>query len=184
MKKKSLMAILALGLILRLVSLSELPYGFTPDEASFGYDAYSIIQTGRDQWGERLPLVFKSFGDYKAPFYTYLSIPSVYFFGLNKFVVGLPNVLFGTLAIYSTYLITKELATSVDWVDQIPHYTLGNYSFKQIDCSVARNQDALLVGRPEEFPGDVLATKEFEYPNGEEAILIVDPLSQAYAKAN
>lgn len=105
----ALCAILILGFLLRVVGLSSHPAGFTPDEASFGYDAYSILLTGKDQWGNALPLAFKSFGDYKLPVYTYLAVPSVFLFGLSEFAVRLPNALLGSLAIFSTYLFVKEL---------------------------------------------------------------------------
>ncbi|OGM05233.1 hypothetical protein A2715_04740 [Candidatus Woesebacteria bacterium RIFCSPHIGHO2_01_FULL_39_32] len=96
--------------ILRVLAIDVLPVGFTPDEASFGYDAYSILQTGKDQWGHTLPLTLESFGDFKPPLYAYLTIPSVALFGLSKFAVRLPNALFGTAAVYITYLLVKELS--------------------------------------------------------------------------
>ena len=52
--------IFILGLLVRVLFLSSHPSGFTPDEASFGYDAYSILKTGRDQWGNFLPITLKS----------------------------------------------------------------------------------------------------------------------------
>ena len=109
MKKWILPLILALSFLLRVVALDKYPVGFTPDEASFGYDAYSILKTGKDQWGNAFPLVLKSFGDYKAPIYAYLTIPSVFIFGLTKFAVRLPNALIGTLAVYVLYLLSNKL---------------------------------------------------------------------------
>lgn len=109
MKKWILPSILFLAFILRVVGISYYPVGFTPDEASFGYDAYSILKTGKDQWGNSFPLVLKSFGDYKAPLYAYLTIPSVFLFGLNEFAVRLPNAIVGTLAIVAVYYLVKEL---------------------------------------------------------------------------
>lgn len=109
MKKWILVGIIVLGFILRITSLNKLPYGFTPDEASFGYDAYSILHTGKDQWGASIPLVLKSFGDYKAPLYSYILIPFVAVGGLTKEVVRLPNAIIGTLAIFATYLLVLEL---------------------------------------------------------------------------
>lgn len=107
-----LVLILGLGFLLRILWLDSYPVGFTPDEASFGYDAYSILKTGSDQWGEKFPLVLKSFGDYKSPLYSYLAIPSVAVFGLNKFSVRLPNAILGTAAIYVLYLLTRKLRSS------------------------------------------------------------------------
>jgi 4-amino-4-deoxy-L-arabinose transferase-like glycosyltransferase len=109
MRRWILIVILALGLILRTVSLDKYPSGFTPDEASFGYDAYSILKTGKDQWGHTLPLVLESFGDFKSPLFSYLLIPSVAIGGLSKIAVRLPNAVIGTLAIFATYLLVKEL---------------------------------------------------------------------------
>lgn len=104
-----LILVLLLAAILRLWNLNSFPAGFTPDEASFGYDAYSILKTGRDQWGESFPLTFRSFGDFKAPLYTYLTIPFVAIFGLNEFAVRVPNAILGTLAVLATYLLVAKL---------------------------------------------------------------------------
>lgn len=108
-KKWLIIAIVVAGFVLRIIGLSSHPAGFTPDEASFGYDAYSILKTGRDQWGNSFPLVFKSFGDDKLPVYTYLTIPSVAIFGLNEFAVRFPNAILGTFAIVVIYFLVKEL---------------------------------------------------------------------------
>jgi 4-amino-4-deoxy-L-arabinose transferase-like glycosyltransferase len=107
--KSFLYLILGLALIVRVISIDSYPSGFTPDEASFGYDAYSILKTGRDQWGRFMPLYLESFGDFKLPLYTYLTIPSVATLGLNVFAVRLPSALLGTAAVYVTFLLSKEL---------------------------------------------------------------------------
>ena len=106
---KLIYLILALGFLLRVAALDKFPVGFTPDEASFGYDAYSILKTGADQWGHKLPLVLESFGDYKSPLYAYLTIPFVALLGLTKVAIRLPNALLGTVAVYVTYLLVTEL---------------------------------------------------------------------------
>ena len=100
---------LLLGAFLRLYQLGSLPNALTWDEAALGYNAYSIIKTGRDEFGKLLPIVFKSFGDYKPGLYVYLVIPSVAIFGLNEFAVRLPGALFGVLAIFGIYLLILEL---------------------------------------------------------------------------
>lgn len=109
MKRKLIWLVLALGLFLRIINLGSFPPGFNADEASFGYDAYSILTTGRDQWGNFLPVVLKSFGDFKSPLYAYISIPGILVFGLNEFSVRLPAVIIGTLAIYAFYLLVFEV---------------------------------------------------------------------------
>lgn len=109
MKKVAIWVILVFAFLVRFVLLIEYPVGFNADEASFGYDAYSILKTGKDQWGNTLPLVFKSFGDYKSPVYGYLTVPSVAVFGLNVFATRLPGVIVGTLAVLAVYLLVNMI---------------------------------------------------------------------------
>lgn len=105
-----LILILILAAILRFINLSLIPVGFNDDEAAFGYNAYSILKTGRDEWGRLLPFpVFESFGDWKLSFYLYLTVVSQFFFGLNEFATRLPSALFGVLTIFTTYLLAKKL---------------------------------------------------------------------------
>lgn len=114
MKRFVVPVILLLAFLLRVLWIDKIPVGFTPDEASFGYDAYSILHTGRDQWGNVLPIILKSFGDYKSPLYTYLAIPTVAIFGLNVFATRLPNATVGTLAVFVAYLLAREIFRRMD----------------------------------------------------------------------
>ncbi len=113
MKTKKAKVILALifllSLALRVVGLKNYPAGFTADEAAQGYTAYSLLKTGRDEWGVRLPVNPRSFGDFKAPLYTYLAIPGIALFGLNEFAVRLPGALLGALTVLAVYWLCREL---------------------------------------------------------------------------
>lgn len=104
-----LVIILILAAFLRFWQLGQNPPSLDWDETAHGYNAYSILKTGRDEYGYKLPLSFRSFDDYKPPIYTYLVVPSVAIFGLNDFAVRLPSALLGVLAVLFTYLMTKEL---------------------------------------------------------------------------
>jgi len=104
-----LVLIITLALLVRVIGISNYPTGFTQDEAGLGYEAYSILQTGKDSWGVTMPLVLRSFGDFKMPIYSYLAIPGIAIFGLNEFAVRLPGALFGTLAVLATYLMVLKL---------------------------------------------------------------------------
>ena len=104
-----ILLIFLLALFLRTYNLGNHPPGLTWDEAANGYDAYSILKTGRDQHGVFLPLIFKSFGDYKPGIYIYLTVPAVALLGLTETAVRLPSALFGALAVIGIYLLTNEL---------------------------------------------------------------------------
>lgn len=107
-KKLILGIILLLAALLRFYKLSSIPPHLTPDEASIGYNAYSILKTGKDEYGHSMPLIFKSFGDYKPGLYIYLTVPFVYVFGLNEFSVRAPSAFFGVISVYLIYLLAKE----------------------------------------------------------------------------
>ena len=85
--------------------VGSIPLGVRNDEASFGYNAYSILETGKDEHGEKYPLIFKAFGDQKLPAYMYSIVPAIKIFGLNNFAVRLPSVLAGTLSALIFYFI-------------------------------------------------------------------------------
>ena len=88
------------------------PPCFNADEASFGYNAYSILKTGKDEYGTLLPLRLKSFGDYKLPLYTYLSVPFIAVFGLNEFGTRALNIFLSFLLPFAVYLLAVELFKS------------------------------------------------------------------------
>src|SRR5690349_16082688 len=102
MKKKTTILILLLlitflGGFLRLYKNTINPPGLNGDEISMAYDAYSILKTGKDQYGKFLPLTFRSVDDYKNPVPVYLMVLPIKIFGLNDFSVRLQNVFFGTI---------------------------------------------------------------------------------------
>ncbi len=101
--------ILLLAALLRVPFLSTIPNGLYADEASTGYDAYSILNTYRDQYGEFLPLFARSFGDYVEALYRFLVVPSVGVLGLNEFSVRLPAALIGISTVWILYSLVKAL---------------------------------------------------------------------------
>ena len=101
--------ILFTAAILRLWDFGKVPISPDWDEVALGYNAYSLLHTGRDEYGKFLPIVLRSFDDYKPALYAYFSIPAVALFGLNTFAVRLPSAVFGVLAVIATYFLVKEL---------------------------------------------------------------------------
>jgi len=107
--KLPLILIVLLAAFLRFYQLGQNPPGLNWDETAHGYNAYSILKTGRDEFGYFMPLSLRSFDDYKPPLYTYLVVPSVAVFGLNSFAVRFPSALFGVFAVLFTYLMVWQL---------------------------------------------------------------------------
>lgn len=110
----TLIILVGLGAFLRFYKNTENPPSLTGDEISFGYAAYSILKTGRDESGKYLPLVIESIGDYKNPVPAYLMVLSIKLFGLNDFAVRFQNALIGTLFIpvyffFLNYILKNKL---------------------------------------------------------------------------
>lgn len=103
---------IALGFILRIYSLSNLPPGFFCDEAATGYNAYTILHTARDEYGVFLPVFFRSFGNFRPGFPMYFTVPFVLLFGLNETSVRLASAVIGTLTVLGIFLLTKQLTKS------------------------------------------------------------------------
>ena len=104
-----LILIIILAAVLRLWNLNNYPAGLNADEAAIGYNAFSLLQTGKDEYGTLFPLAFKSFGDYKPGLYFYTVIPFIAIFDLNEWVVRLPSAIFGILTVILIYFLGKEI---------------------------------------------------------------------------
>ena len=63
--------IIALFLFTRLYKITQTPPSLYWDETSIGYNAYSITQGLKDEWGKMLPVNFRAFGEFKLPVYIY-----------------------------------------------------------------------------------------------------------------
>lgn len=107
-KKYLLILILVLAFLLRFIGLKSYP-AFNADEAALGYNAYSLIKTGLDEHGNKFPIHFQSFNDYKPGGYVYMILPFVFSFGLNELSVRVPGAFLGVLSVLLIYLLVKKL---------------------------------------------------------------------------
>lgn len=112
-KKRTLVILLLVFLFalgLRFYRLATMPPALNWDEVSHGYNAYSILKTGRDEWGQLLPLAnFRAYGDYPLPVNLYLTIPSIALLGLNEISIRAPHALLGGLTILACFFLVKGL---------------------------------------------------------------------------
>lgn len=104
-----LLFIITLAFFLRFYKINEIPPSLNWDEVSIGYNAYSILKTGRDEWGQFMPIHFKSYGEYKLPTQVYFSIPGIAFFGLNELGVRITPVVYGTLTVLVLFFLARAL---------------------------------------------------------------------------
>lgn len=103
-----LLGIILFSLVIRIIGINSYPPSLNWDEVSHGYNAYSILETRKDEWGVPFPSIFRAYGDYKLPVYIYLTALSELIFGVNEFAVRLPSALAGVgTVLFSYFLVTK-----------------------------------------------------------------------------
>jgi len=108
--------ILLIGIYLRFDRLTTVPPSLSHDETAITYNAYSILKTGKDEYGIRLPLLFRSFDDYKLPGMVYSTVPAVALFGLTELSARLPSFIFGVFSILVMYGLAIELLGDKRWL--------------------------------------------------------------------
>lgn len=101
--------IFVVGVYLRFDRLTQIPPSLSHDESAIAYNAYSILKTGKDEYGTSYPLLFRSFDDYKLPGMVYATVPMVGLFGLSELAARLPSAIFGVLSLVVMYGISLEL---------------------------------------------------------------------------
>src|SRR3990172_4589744 len=106
--------VLTLFLASRVYKIAEIPASVYWDEASIGYNAYSIATDLKDEWGETLPLHFRAFGEFKLPVYIYSVAVFVRAIGLNANAVRLPAVLYSLGTMVFVYLLTKKITKKTE----------------------------------------------------------------------
>ncbi len=115
--KLILIGIFTTGLFLRVWGVDRIPVSLFGDEIDVGLQAYSISTTGNDYLGNRMPIIFHSFNEFRLPMQLYLGVPFVKLFGLNEWGIRTPSVFMGILSLIGLYLLVKEMfGTKLAWI--------------------------------------------------------------------
>lgn len=110
-KKQTILVaiIILIGVLARTISISSIPNGLNADEASSGYEGYSILKNGIDRNGKSIPVFLESWGSGQNALYTYLTIPFILIFGLNTLSIRLPMAIIGSISLIVFYLLLKRI---------------------------------------------------------------------------
>jgi 4-amino-4-deoxy-L-arabinose transferase-like glycosyltransferase len=82
------------------------------DEIDVGYQAFSLLNTGKDYKGNFLPTYIQSLSESRAPLLIYSSIPGIKLFGLTELGVRITPIIFGILSLYVFYKLILLLSKS------------------------------------------------------------------------
>ena len=105
-----LLVVVLLGCASYFYQARQNPPGFYLDESSISYNAYTIAETGRDEYGESWPLYFRAFGEYKNPVYIYLLALLFRLFGPSILVARLLSVGLGVAAIIVLFILAFQIS--------------------------------------------------------------------------
>lgn len=109
MEKWIFITIIFLAAFFRFYQITVVPPHPSLDEVTIGYNAYSILKTGGDEYGTKFPILLRAYDDWRPALYVYLVIPVVKLFGLSVLAVRLPSVIMSVLDIIGIFYIAREL---------------------------------------------------------------------------
>lgn len=101
--------IIFLAVFLRSYKLADVPPSLNWDETSVLWNAYSMVQTGSDEYGNSFPVSVRSFEDFKPPILTYAAAVSILLFGPSEFAVRAPSAVASVTTLAVLYLLILEL---------------------------------------------------------------------------
>lgn len=104
-----LLLILIVAVYVRIIKLDSVPNGVYVDEAVIGYNAFSLLETGRDEYGMAFPVFLKSFNAYAAPLYTFITIPIIRILLLSVTAIRLPAAISGLVSVGLFYILISQL---------------------------------------------------------------------------
>lgn len=104
--------ILVLAALLRFPFLSVFPPSMLQDEVGIGYSAISIAETGKDEWSEQYPLIFKSFGDFKSPGFIYATAALYKIIGWNEVLPRITSAISGMFVVLIGSVWIRKLFNS------------------------------------------------------------------------
>jgi 4-amino-4-deoxy-L-arabinose transferase-like glycosyltransferase len=113
--KLIILIILLLGFTfaIRIWRVDKAPPSVNWDEAALGYNGYSILMTGKDEFGKAFPVSLRSFDDYKPALYSYLAVPFIKVWGLSEISTRIVSVIAGTLLVFMVLFITAKTTGSI-----------------------------------------------------------------------
>ncbi len=121
---------IAFSLFVRVYGLDRSPISLNFDEASLGYNAFSLLKTGKDEYGISWPLNLRSFNDYKPAVYSYLTIPWIKIWGLSQTTTRLTSAICGTISLIFLFLVVKKITKVGSWLALFGIFIVSFYPWR------------------------------------------------------
>ncbi|MFA7301125.1 MAG: hypothetical protein WC069_02360 [Candidatus Shapirobacteria bacterium] len=111
MAKNTILALIVVfAFVFRISLLDRVPPSLFADEVDIAYQVKVFKTTGTDYFGNKYPIHFHSFSDWRTSLQIYSSIIVSNFTDNDIYIVRLPSVIYSTIGVYLIYLITGSLS--------------------------------------------------------------------------
>lgn len=101
---------LLLGIFIRVWRFGTVPGGINQDEAFAGYEAWALLNFGLDSSGHSFPVYLTAWGSGMNALASYLMMPFIAVFGLEVWVIRLPQLIASCLTLVAVFGIVRRLA--------------------------------------------------------------------------
>lgn len=91
---------IGLAFALRFYDLGVNPPGFYVDEAAIGYNSFSILKTGHDEYGQVFPILLRSWSSFTPALAVYMETLPIALFGMSISSVRLGPAIWGTITVF------------------------------------------------------------------------------------
>ena len=100
--------IIFVGSFVRLYQIDAFPLGLNQDEASIGYEAFSLASYGIDRAGMSWPIHFVSWGSGQNALYAYLILPFIKLAINNSLTIRLPMAIIGCISLILVFIFVRK----------------------------------------------------------------------------
>lgn len=110
MRKKQLIVLIAIVLValgVRVWKLNSVPSSLYVDEIDLGYQARSLVETGRDYRGGLSPFFVKSFNSDRTPIPAILTAITTAIFKTPELAIRMAPAILGTIGVVLSYLLVN-----------------------------------------------------------------------------
>ena len=101
--------LIILGVLVRVYRFGSAPPGLNQDEAFAAYDAWALLHYGTDSSLHRFPVYLTAWGSGMNALESYLMIPSLALFGVQTWVIRLPQLVLALLALPAAFSVGRRL---------------------------------------------------------------------------
>ena len=101
--------LIILGVLVRVYRFGSAPPGLNQDEAFAAYDAWALLHYGTDSSLHRFPVYLTAWGSGMNALESYLMIPFLALFGVQTWVIRLPQLVLALLALPAAFSVGRRL---------------------------------------------------------------------------